>query len=53
MIPEGWGWAVLTLIFVIYTIANANRANIGVAMPFIRKEFPINNTEVGAKSAKK
>jgi sugar phosphate permease len=41
-------WIVLALIFVIYTIATADRANIGIAMPFIRKEFPMSNTEAGA-----
>jgi MFS transporter, ACS family, glucarate transporter len=41
-------WVVLALIFVIYTIATADRANIGIAMPFIRKEFPMSNTEAGA-----
>ncbi|SMC32958.1 MFS transporter [Sporomusa malonica] len=40
-------WVVLALIFVIYTIATADRANIGIAMPFIRKEFPMSNTEAG------
>ena len=32
-------WIILGLIFVIYTIATADRANIGIAMPYIRKEF--------------
>ena len=41
-------WVVLALIFVIYTIAMADRANIGIAIPFIRKEFPMTNTEAGA-----
>src|SRR4051795_12082585 len=41
-------WVVLTLIFVIYTIAAADRANIGFALPFIRKEFAMSNTEAGA-----
>ena len=35
------------LIFVVYTVANADRANLGVALPFIRKEFPMSNTEAG------
>lgn len=41
-------WIVLGLIFVIYTIATADRANIGIALPYIRKEFPMSNTEAGA-----
>lgn len=41
-------WVVLGLIFVIYTIATADRANIGIAMPYIRKEFSMSNTEAGA-----
>lgn len=40
-------WAVAGLIFVIYTIAAADRANLGVAMPFIRKEFDMTNAEAG------
>lgn len=40
-------WVVLGFIFLIYTIATADRANIGIAMPFIRKEFPMSNTEAG------
>lgn len=38
----------LLLIFTIYTIAAADRANIGFAMPFIRKEFEMTNTQAGA-----
>src|SRR6266567_7944764 len=41
-------WVVAGLIFVIYTIASADRANIGFALPFIRKEFPMTNVEAGA-----
>jgi sugar phosphate permease len=41
-------WVVAGLIFVIYTIAAADRANIGFALPFIRKEFAMSNTEAGA-----
>lgn len=40
-------WVVLVLIFVIYTIATADRANLGVALPFIKKEFGLSNTEAG------
>ncbi len=41
-------WVVMTLIFVIYTIAYADRANLGVALPFIKKEYGLSNTEAGA-----
>ena len=41
-------WFVLFLIFVMYTMATADRANIGVAMPYIRKDFAMSNTEAGA-----
>ncbi len=41
-------WVVLAFIFLIYTLATADRANIGVAMPYIRKEFAMSNTEAGA-----
>lgn len=41
-------WVVLTLIFLIYTIASADRANIGIAIPFMQKEFGLTNTQVGA-----
>ncbi len=41
-------WVVLGFIFVIYTIATADRSNIGLALPFIRKQFPMSNTEAGA-----
>lgn len=41
-------WVVVSLIFVIYAIAAADRANIGFALPFIRKDFAMSNTEAGA-----
>lgn len=44
----GFRWVVAGLIFLIYTIAAADRANLGVALPFIRKEFPMSNAEAGA-----
>src|SRR5450830_859535 len=46
--PTQFRWVVAGLIFLIYTIAAADRANIGVALPFIRKEFAMSNTEAGA-----
>ncbi|AYN97421.1 MFS transporter [Pseudomonas sp. LTJR-52] len=47
MTPSSYRWAVAGLIFVIYTVAAADRANLGVAMPFIRKEFEMTNAEAG------
>ncbi|MBP0598020.1 MFS transporter [Herbaspirillum sp. LeCh32-8] len=46
--PTRFRWVVAAMIFLIYTIAAADRANIGVALPFIRKEFTMSNTEAGA-----
>lgn len=46
--PTRFRWVVAVLIFLIYTIAAADRANIGVALPFIRREFTMSNTEAGA-----
>lgn len=40
-------WWVMSFIFVLYTIANADRANIGFALPYIREEYHITNTEAG------
>ena len=41
-------WVVLGLIFAIYTVASADRANIGIALPYIQKDFGLTNTQVGA-----
>lgn len=41
-------WCVLLLIFLLYTVATADRSNVGLAMPFIRQEFQMTNTEAGA-----
>jgi sugar phosphate permease len=41
-------WVVGVLIFVIYTIAGADRANLGFVLPFIRKEFHMSNAEAGS-----
>lgn len=39
---------VLTLIFIVYAVNYADRTNIGAVLPFIIKEFNINNFEAGA-----
>lgn len=41
-------WIVLAMIYVTYMIAGADRANIGVLIPVIRKDFHLTNTDVGA-----
>lgn len=41
-------WIVLVMIYVTYMIAGADRANIGVLIPVIRKDFHLTNTDVGA-----
>lgn len=41
-------WVITALIFLVYTIAAADRANIGVVLPFIRNDFHMSNTEAGA-----
>ncbi|WP_233342807.1 MFS transporter [Burkholderia cepacia] len=46
--PTRYRWVIATLFFVIYTIAAADRANLGVALPFLRKEFAMSNAEAGA-----
>ncbi|NTF08914.1 MFS transporter [Agrobacterium rubi] len=40
-------WVVLAFIFVVYALAAADRANIGIALPHIQEEFGISNTEAG------
>lgn len=41
-------WVVALMIFLVYTVAAADRANLGMALPFMRKEFAMSNTEAGA-----
>lgn len=41
-------WVVLGLCFLVYLVAGADRANIGVVVPFIKKEFALSNTDIGA-----
>ena len=49
--PTRFRWVVLFLIFLAYMIAGADRANIGVVVPFIKKEFELSNTDVGAMAS--
>ncbi|MDR3563658.1 MAG: MFS transporter [Negativicutes bacterium] len=40
-------WIIMVLIFLVYTIVAADRANIGIVLPFIKTEFGMSNTEAG------
>lgn len=40
-------WVVIALVFIVYTAAYADRANIGIALPFIKREFLLSNTQAG------
>lgn len=44
-------WIVLVVIFIAYLINMADRTNIGVVLPFIKKEFHISNFAAGAISS--
>lgn len=46
--PTHHRWWVASLFFLIYTVAAADRANLGVALPFIRDEYHMTNAEAGA-----
>lgn len=41
-------WVVLGIGLLLTVVANADRANFGVALPFIRQEMAMTNTEAGA-----
>jgi len=47
----GYRWIVLTMIFVTYCIAGADRANLGVVIPTIRNEYHLSNTDIGAMAS--
>lgn len=47
----GFRWIVLALIFLVYMMAGADRANIGVIVPVIKDEFKLSNTDIGAMSS--
>lgn len=40
-------WMVLALIFLLYMLASADRANIGIVLPHIQAHFKLSNTEMG------
>lgn len=41
-------WVVAALFFLVYMVAGADRANIGVVVPFIKQEYHLSNTDIGA-----
>jgi sugar phosphate permease len=43
----GFRWIIVTLVFIVYTAAYADRANIGIALPFMKREFLLSNTQAG------
>jgi len=45
--PTHYRWFVMALIFLLFMVAQADRANIGFAIPFMQKEFALSNTETG------
>jgi sugar phosphate permease len=44
---SGYRWVVMGLIFCIWAIACADRANFGIALPYMKKEYGITNTQAG------
>ncbi|HWR38288.1 MAG TPA: MFS transporter [Patescibacteria group bacterium] len=42
---------VMAMIFIVYMIAGADRANIGVVVPFIKKDFGLTNTDIGSMAS--
>lgn len=47
----GFRWFVLALIFLVYMIAGADRSNIGLVVPFVKKSFNLSNTDIGAMAS--
>ncbi len=45
---SGFRWVVAALFFLAYMVAGADRANIGVVVPFIKQEYHLSNTDIGA-----
>lgn len=45
--PTRYRWFVAAFFFIIYAVAAADRANLGIVLPFLRKEFPMSNSEAG------
>jgi ACS family glucarate transporter-like MFS transporter len=50
-VPTHFRWVILSLIFLIYMIAGADRANLGIAVPYLKREFHATNADVGAAAS--
>ncbi|WP_395280591.1 MFS transporter [Enterobacter cloacae] len=44
---SGYRWIVAVMFFTVYMIAGADRANIGVVVPFIKEDFHLSNVDIG------
>ncbi|WP_040975902.1 MFS transporter [Necropsobacter massiliensis] len=40
-------WVIAVIFFLVYMIAGADRANIGVVVPFIKEDFHLTNVDIG------
>lgn len=49
--PTRYRWIVLGMIFLTYMIAGADRANLGIAIPYIKEDFHLSNTDIGATAS--
>jgi sugar phosphate permease len=50
-IKSQFRWVVASMIFLVYMIAGADRANIGVVVPYIKESFKLSNTDIGAMTS--
>lgn len=48
---SNYRWFILSLVFILYVVAYADRVNIGIVLPYIQNEFSINNFQTGAISS--
>lgn len=48
---SNYRWIVLLIIFILYIVCYADRANIGVLLPFIQEDFVLSNFQAGAISS--
>lgn len=48
---SSYRWMVLSIIFFLYVVCYADRANIGVLLPFIKEDFVLSNFQAGAISS--
>jgi ACS family glucarate transporter-like MFS transporter len=47
----GFRWVVLALVFLVYMVAGADRANLGVVIPFLKENYKLSNTDIGAMTS--